>query len=332
MNALALLLTLFCFGTQREERVFFAELVVEGPLEEIVIEHAGGGETRVRGNLRAGERRSLDVPLVVNAPLWRETLPTIELPEPQLFGAGPSASAKLTGFVEPQPLAKLEALPPGLLARPLPPPIEGERPLRASTILALALAFVATIFLRRKGILALSVGVVGAIGMAYLVRDAQDEPSAVRTVLEGDLNLRRFQEVSVARDELPMPFDGLWTDPPGVPMTFELNLEGEGFARAAGARLIGRRVAAAPERFDLEHNGLGSLEMVWTRTDRSFWALQAFWPEGSPFVQGTAAPGTPLAPPGWLAGVMPPGEGLLVGRLESGSWVRLTGLTAPGGD
>ena len=115
---------------ERAERLLHAELEVGGPLTSVRM-RTDAGLTSVDGRIRDGERRRLRVPLVVDAPLWRELLAELPLPSLESDGGG---QARWDGWSAAQPRARLESLAPSLRIAGAPPAPFLERRLSAPVL------------------------------------------------------------------------------------------------------------------------------------------------------------------------------------------------------
>lgn len=318
-----------------EEQVLFVELVAQGPLEAVLV---GGGETgderesgalRVEGPLRAGERRTLLLPLplalALPASLARETLAE-RLPTVRLLGAGAGAAARVVGLADPQPAQALERLPPGLRGRPRPAPPDSRAEPRWAALAAVVLALCASLAARRRPLALSLAALAGALLAFFSAGSARALPTEVR-VLEADLASARCLEVRAARDEIGLGFDGLAVEPASTRLAIRCDFEGRGSVRAPGALLVARRVVSLSGPLDPAHNGWEDFEALWVRDSGGRWTFHGPWSRSSALPPERAGP----ALPGWLAAGVPPGVGVLVGRLrEPGvGWVRATGFQAP---
>ena len=371
---------------QGENRHWTARFALEGPLEELRL---GAGPAGVWGTsvldleLLPGERRELVLPLAWRSPLGTRALPM----EPELApvarpeGAG---GGRFLGWTATQPADALDALPPGLAARPRPPLAPGLPGLGAPGFLLALVALVLGAGLARRPRasagaapggagagaapgegprdLAREPGAASPAGTAaalllaagvglllFLLGRRAPPPAPPVEVLEGDLARGAWLQVRSAAGELAGPFARLEVDPAGARIDFLVRPSGEPLARAEGPS--GGRAARLHALLPLEGpraapgGGLaeppfGTLEEAWARTPGGRWRRLGTWRAGEP-APSVRAGGEPEEPgdrpaaaalPGWLVTGLPPGSGVLVGRLagEARRWVRVTGVGGGG--
>jgi hypothetical protein len=313
------------------------ELRVEGPLRGVQLSCGQAGKTLWRGEIMAGESRTLRLPVPLSATRREELRIQVE-------GAG---TAELVGWLPP-----VKTLPRFLQSRSLSGPVPMVRRLGWSATLLLVAAGVAVLGLRRRPSWALGVGSLGALALVFCpgppelgggilrVFEGQGDggtPRWLRTdagvgALEVDGSATLLRVLSAARGQMPLTF------------TVEESLGGED--RSIGAEApAGTRLAAswAPARsfgaLTQEVQGFGPLEQVWTRgvgeATPDLWVQRGPWALGMPLPE--VQPG--LAPPGWLSWGLPQGRGILLAKVAPGGpgwavegavpesvWLRLVGF------
>ena len=326
-----------------EERLWYAELRVEGPLQELVLDAGELGSTRLELELLAGESDVLSLPVPVRSPLGVDGLERVPLPA--LATVPDGASVELTGWARQQPAGRVALLPPGMRARPTPSVPGSARQATAGGLLLITTAFACGWLLRKRRWVGPAVASVLSAGIVLVVW-TEGGRRGQTVIVEADLTRGLWIEVRASRDELFGPFDSLRVEPAG-PIELELrsSLGAERMlqvARAPGRVLVGRRPLQGPVR-DLgrRRNQLGDFTASFLRGPQGTWTRHGAWPAGSAlpeaFGPATASEGGrpngrevraegPAQPPGWLAAGLPPGDWVLLGRLADGRWVRATGM------
>lgn len=327
---LAALLLLAGAAAAGENRAWFLELRLIGPLEEVHFDCGEEGATRLIASLREGEEVRLAVPLPLRSPLGAAPLEQREIPTPRITGAG---AVQVLGWSERQPSAAIDRLPPGLRARARPA-LPDSRPRAGGAALALvAAAFLLALTLRRPRALAPAAALVAAAGALLLTVSAPSSRETVR-VLEGDLASGTWLEAWGARDRLEGLGDRLEVVPDGRSLLLEGELlPGVGardprfVAHAVAAELHARRVVSHSDGLAAPPAGVGSPAACWvrdaagTRHGGGGWK----WGETLSIAPGGGEKG---APPGWLEAGMPPGIEVLLGRFggeDASRWLRVTG-------
>lgn len=310
---------------RQENRSWMVDLELEGPLEELVLDCGDAGESRVRAELVAGERRRVSVPVPARVPLGPDALASVPLPDlASPIGGG---SARVLRWSEVQPVRRTQALV-ALLARPRPP-LPGGPAFPGLGVLAVAGAgWILAASLRRRPVLALGVSLLTAGGVAALGGLEGAPSDGIRLI---DANDGRALEIRAARGSLALPAERVEVLPAGSPLVFTVALSGEGIAgtRTAGACLLGLDVVRPPE-LSPDRNGFGDLAACWVRTPDGRWRAHGAWGLGSALPAATAPSRPDAAPPGWLGTGLPAGRSVLVGRragqVGGEAWVRVVGF------
>jgi hypothetical protein len=328
---------------QTAERSFgIARLRLEGPCSGAWVE-AGGPSTQILADLAAGEVLHVSVPLA--GPL---------LSRPGLAGPGaleaqagalpePAGSARIVGWdlelqslppVTPVPQAAAPPRAHERLARRPRPPLAPARPQASGADLALVGALLlAGLALRRRPAALLLLGGLGAALVWYLPQPAS--PDLEVRVIEGDLAAGAWIEVRAGLGALTIePGEPVRPTlrPDGCEPRYEVDLR-EAVPRwrvlASGCEISMARALGAVE-LSLDHNGLGRLDPLWTRSADGRWERRGPWAPGAALPAGAPEPGE--GPPAWLAAALPQGRGVLVGVLEgrpemgwTRTWVRVLG-------
>jgi len=309
-----------------------------GPLQRVELGFPDGSGTTVAIPLASGEHRTLTLPLP-SPSVAPDAQPRITVE-----GVG---SARFAGWVG-DDLTRLrqewERLPPGLRLRPRPPALE-DAPQRGPPLAALLVAcaaFLLALRLRRRGLAALGVGLVGAAATYALGAPSQASGREL-SVLEGDGTSEVWLAVHVGRERLVLePADALRleTRPPRAVLDV---LVDEG---PHGLRWTLRARGATLDRLDLVSleasvltregpNRLGALTQTWVRDGGGTWTRRGPWPAGATLPDALPGPGEP---PGWMNPALPMGVGVLVARRSAASaeveasgkaaerWVRVVGF------
>lgn len=299
------------------DRLHLARLRVEGPVKELTIDCGELGRTEWTGDLRAGEERTLLLPLPAPAEEAR--------PDRGELLAAPQEQ---------------RALAPWLARRAAPAPPGSSRRLPRTAALALLGTWLVALLLRRAaaGPL-LATGAAGA-ALVALAPAGRSEDQLVRVLeLEGAGPAARWGVIDAALGTLPVPRrDGEVTCADGGPLVYRV-AEGDRFWRLEGrpGQLLVRRevLEGRPPVLEPELQALGALERTWSR-GAAGWAAGGAWELGAaqPQPQEGAAPGG--APPGWLVAGLPQGYWIAVGELRGqapgsngppavASWLRAVG-------
>ncbi len=328
MNAsLAALLALLA-QDGRENRLWWTEVELDGPLEEVRFECAEDGETRIRTDLAAGEERRITVPLPLRSPLGSAGLD--EVPSPSVHARG-SGRATLFLFAEEQPAERVARLPAGLRSRSRPP-LAQESPRAGLAELALvAAAFLLARSRRRMQL------VLGSFAAALLVLflSSRRVPEVRETrVLELDLDARSGFSIRGALDALSFPAERLEVEPAHARIELELELgqqdELRGWIRSSGSRLyaleFGSVEPAWTEPWSRARNDHADFTRTWIRTAQGRWSATGPWRRGEPLTEVPDGISSGADPPGWLCVGLPLGRSVFLGELEQGSWVRASGF------
>ncbi|MFT5689947.1 MAG: hypothetical protein ACI8PQ_002796 [Planctomycetota bacterium] len=325
---------------QVQERAWFVDVSLEGPLGELELRMGEEDRSRLELNLLGGERRSLRVLVPGRIPLGHAALARAPLPEIQ-GGAGAGGSAEVLGWSEDQSAGVFEALPPGLRTRSIPPVVAGAGTARAGALLLLVLGLGSGLFLRRRPWTCLLLGIV--LGAAVLWLQLLSGASGAQTiVLEADLERGLWLEVRAARDELSGPFESLAVDPEGGAILVESSLDsfsstssegdpgvGPVLAMAPGRVLVGRRMLpgsppALTSGAAAGGNQWGDFELTFLRDPRGNLSAHGAWGQGAALPPQDDS--SSADPPGWLVAGLAPGHWIFLGRLMDGRWVRATGF------
>ena len=328
MKAFLLLTCLAFANADHEDRAWWVDLELAGPLTRVTLDCGEAGTTTLELALLAGERRTVSVPVPARNSLGAAALSALHLPALSFEGAQQDGQARLVGWSAQQPTAALDALPYDLRARPRPP-FQAAGGLAGLGELALLLAVLVTLVaLRRRPLVALAVG--SAAGLVLGLLALRRTPlAAPRQLLELESGGEKALLVTTARGELGLPFERLEVTPGHLPLSIQLELSGgepTGRVLGPGARLIGLRTERRGGLARSE-NRLGALALVWVRGPAGAWSTHGPWPLGAALPAARAA-GEGSVPPGWLVAGLPPGRAVCVGRLAGleAAWVRATGF------
>ena len=332
-------------AAQGEERLWYVDVDLMGPLQGVTLDCGAAGSTRLGATLVGGERSTLRVPVPARVPLGPGSLERIPLPtveSAKVDGRVPG-QVQVLGWSEEQPAAAMALLPPGLKARATPAVALVQRHASAGGLLGLTLAFALGVLLRRRRWLGLLAG--GGMAIALVGVAAREGARRNQTVVvEADLTRDIWLEVRAARHELVGAIESLRVEPEGGRVELELEVgAGAGGAqggrsviraRAKGKVLVGRRrLVGARRDLGARLNRLGDFRAAFVRDPAGRWTPRGAWKVGEalPGVgegdgEGAGAGAAWAGPPGWLATGLPPGEWALLGRLEDGRWVRAMGF------
>ncbi|HEX6886422.1 MAG TPA: hypothetical protein VF530_23805 [Planctomycetota bacterium] len=316
MSALALLGLLVLAG--QENRLWQLELELRGACEAVRLDCGPDGETLLVGPFGPGEDRSLSVPVPVRAPLGREELALVPLPRAELLGAGPDASATVVAWSARQPVDELLAAGPraGLSL----PPAPRARPTAGLPELLAALLAGAFLLRLRARLLPTCLVAVASAALVLGLARARGEGADVVTLVQWREGSATALSIRRGEGELELGGPGLEVSPAGSPIRIEWEARGRGRARSAGGSLFALATTASPA-LRPERNGAERLEPVWTRTPEGRWRRHEAWELGAALGSGRDG-----SPPGWLAGALPPGRGILVARTSRGAWLRCLGF------
>ncbi len=307
--------------TGGENRLWFVDLELRGACAEVRLDCGPDGETRFLGPFADGENRRLSLPVPVRA-LPGADLSSLALPRALVLPAEAAATAHVLGWSALQPALSLERRASALRTRPRPPL---SSTLSRAAWPELVLVLIAGVFLlrfRRRLSILLPLAVGAGLASLELARSRQAEAHAER-VFEWEAGDTRALAITVARDELALPREGLEVVPEGHRLEFTLSRAGEGLVRARGTRLTGLESAGLPPLAHAKNEG-EPLVACWTRSATGVWLARGTWARGEPL--GSRAAGGSGDPPGWLASALPPGRSVLIGRTEAGDWLRCLGF------
>jgi hypothetical protein len=305
-----------------ENRLWFVDLELSGPCEELRLDCGADGETLVRGPFASGEDRRASVPVPVRSPLGVEGLSSLPLPRVRAVPEEAASAVRVLGWSEWQPAPELERDAGALLFRPRPP-LAPARP-RAGwpELLLVGIAGGFLLRLRHRPAVSLALALGAGLAAVELARSRTAALHAER-LLEWETGGALALSVTVARDELALPREWLEIAPEGARLEFVLPNLGCGSARASGARLAAVERAPVPPLAARE-NGGEPLAEVWTRSAGGEWLARGSWPRGEPL--GGPTQGDRRDPPGWLASALSPGRGALLARTAAGTWLRCLGF------
>jgi hypothetical protein len=319
MKLFLLVLVCACIATRvapAQNRAFWAEFALAGPLEGVSFEVGSAGTLHIDGALLAGEERRLVLPLPARSAAERvEPRVVIAERDPTLRGG-----ARFVGWRdEPSALAKL---PLGLRAR-ASPALAAHGPIVPLSALALLAASAAiAVALRKRALLALGCALLAAVLLTLTVAAPSADGHARLCVIDGDVASAwwRISEAGYGRVELrgaPGEFE-LAVEPAGVGLTFRASLDGALEARAPGAKLVvTRALELEPSRSSRIQNGLASFAEVWVR-EAGAWTFRGSWSTGAALADARPGPD----PPGWLASGLPQGIPIVLAREALGAGTR----------
>jgi hypothetical protein len=332
-----------------QSRVSLAEVDIEGPLSEVVLDLGTAGSTRIVGELVAGESRRILVPLAPRSDADRIT-PTIRIrPEPMGLAPDlePRGRARFLGWQN--RASPLDALSIGLRERPRPAVAESSASLSRATPFALLAAAIVVLALRRRPVLALASSVVASAALVLVVHRPDAEASTAVVLVDGDVDSDRWRRVDAAFARIEVPADvgafELWVEPAGAPVFWRVPLDWSwggssggsssgtgGTARAEvaspGARLfLVSTLPGGAALFSRERNQDAALDRAWLREEGT-WTWRGPWPLSAALTAALPRAGPDTAPPSWLASGLPQGVAVLVGRVagSGNTWMRIAGL------
>lgn len=296
----------------------WARLAVEGSGLPIRVE---GSRATTHLELRAvgGDPRELVVPVLHEQAAGP--------PDVLVDGGESGGSARFLGWIDPPPAG----LDPSLRGRSRPA-LDTDVSGAPAALLWMLLGLGLLSFAARKSAWAsLALAGLGGVLAFQLGRGTPQEGPVPHRVLEGRLDGQRWLAVDVGTE---LELDSSWAVehrvyPPDAPLEIRWT-EGLGPAVMevpAGCELV-RRFELDPGLRLLtgELNTWGPLEQAWSRgAEGAAWSGHGAWPVGSGL-----PPGVPERPPGWLAAGLPPGQGVLAGRLGEGAYHGPDGGPPPG--
>jgi hypothetical protein len=314
-----------------ETRARIGEIEVTGPARDLVLSLGQSAETRIEGELLAGERARLVVPLAARGQGPPSVAPRITWPVEDPLA--PAGSARFLGWSA--DTSGIDRLPPGIVARPRPPAGPDEIELPVAVLALLPAAFLLALLARERRTASVLVSLAGAAlcgGWAARDRSRAASGISVLELAQGSgvgLEVRaQFATATLAAAELPAT--ALEVDPEGARVVWVGSFApGSSWqARSRGSALYLLRARDWTDRsFTREKNELADLAETWLREEGE-WTARGAWTLGTPL----PPPRSGAAPPGWLSSGLPQGIPVLLGRIEPASggreeaWIRLTGL------
>ena len=317
MTLLALALLLL---PQASNRLWWAELTLEGPAAPLTLDAGADGATRLDIELFAGERLTASIPVPLFSPLGEAGLTPATLPSPP-EGLTWSRS---------QPALELARRYRPLLNRTGPTPDLARSRASPAALLLLGAGTLVLVALRRRPAALVGFSLVAALGLLALpLRRAPADPTT--TLLEVDLSRNLAAEILVARGELELARPEVWLE--ARPEDARLELVHDPASRRLtvradappGASLRALRAAEVPALTQAA-NDWRDLARVWSRDAQGGWRAHGSWPVGGKLPAPQAEPSG--GPPGWLASGLPPGREVLLGRVrgpDATFWLRITG-------
>lgn len=316
-------------GGLAQNRAAFADVELVGPVRGVVLTPVFGGSTRIEGELAAGERRLVSVPVPVTAAALN-TPPRVTFDEPLALDEIPGR-ARFLGWRG--GLTPTETLSPGLRARARPALAEAPLLISRAVVPLLLIAALVTLAVRKRAWLALLVATAASAALTPLVAPATRDIESSVTLVDGDHSVESWRRIDGALDEIAVPTDihefELWTEPIDAAVTWITPLDPTRpwRARARGARLFLASVVAADQAsLARSGNGYAAFDAAWLRSEGE-WSELGAWALDAPL---PSAP-RPGSPPGWLASNLPQGVAILIAREQAGAaravrWVRVSGL------
>lgn len=317
-------------GAAGENRLWWGEVALRGPVEAAVVRHDDGASALARA-VPAGTERTVRVPLGARVPGDEPARLPRELDATEVSGSG---AARFAGWLEPQPASAWKSVTPGLRARGLPPVADGgARPSAAD--LAIVLAACALGFgLRGRDGARFLVGAVAG-GVLWFLPGAEAEP--VVEVYEGE-GTDSWVVVTRATDRLALRGSELRleVDPPRRPVDFRREAggspasEGRWVGSSPRTRLTSWSVPVAVE-LSRDANRFRSLAACWLRDPAGGWRALGRWELGRGLPGEAGGEPGEAPPPGWAASGLPPGRAVLLGRAEGvgtdrETWIRWVGF------
>jgi hypothetical protein len=316
-----------------ESRVRRAEIALQGPLERVEIAFADGSGAVLELALRAGERRSMSLPLPVPAG-GADLEPRVDVQGDGSAIVAPSAS------VEPAAIEAWSRLPIALRQRPLPPAPDsrdGASTPWAAWLLACA-GFALALRARERGALALLAGALGG-GAAFAAASMGDDARSELVLLEGTADSPLWVRVRAAEGRLEVPADlgaaRIETRPARAALRLHVAEGPQGLrcsleSGQAAIYLVDVQEFGRGRLTRADPNDLAPLARAWARDPDGTWTFRGAWDAGA-----LLGPPEPVAgePPSWIQPALPLGTGILIaeqaGAAAGGgprTWVRLVGF------
>ena len=327
LPGLAVLLGFSGIDASGGNRIWWGDVLLVGPVAEAHFDCGEDGDVRLVAALVAGERRTVSLPFPVRSPLGTDGLSSVPVPRVSLRARDGSAqepgspgSVEWIGWSAEQTSERFDRLSPALRGRSRP--IPGARsPQPGAAALALALGtFLVGFANRRRVWVALSTGLAGAA--ALLLMTIVLTPVERRTrVHEIDLGLAQSFVVEAGRSAT-LPARRVEVAPEHTALRFELSLSGDDVVGTA-APVSDRSSSESVRIFAFQSATVtpwsrggnpDALAAAWVRSQGGRWTAHGAWPPNTPL--GPRTEGEAPAP-GWLSAGLPPGRGVLLGRVES---------------
>lgn len=330
MTVLAALLLGSCFAApppDKNSRAWLAEVEIEGPIADIVLDMGASGETRLVGALVAGETRRLSVPLPARAESERFT-PAIRSAPLADVHAEAQGAVRFVRWLEP-PASDVERLPPGLRARARPPVARSAAAPSTAALLALAALGLTALGLAERARIALLVAVPGAAALWWFEPVRSSESAAHVILVEGDSTSPTWLEVEAACDRLeivpPIGAAQIEVWPQGARLVWRVPLEGGNAFQVFGREVQIYRLSAfepGDRHVDRRRNHWAAMAETWVR-EAGEWRAHGSWPLdlALPPALDDGGKNGGDAPPGWLASGLPQGPTILVARMSPGGGV-----------
>lgn len=323
-----LALAFLASGAVAFDQARLAEIELKGPLQNVVVHAAGGGRTRIEGDLAAGETRVLTVPIA--QPDGTSSAPAITF-DAELDPARANGSARFVRWRE--RAGALSKLGPGVRARARPALAETVVAISSAAPLVLLGAAIVVVSVRRRPWIALGVALAAAAALFPLVKAPARDLEASVTLVDGDAQAAVWRRVDAAFDTLALPAEdldlALETDPAGVAVEWHVPLDRTQPVRVRSPRtrlFALRGIEVGDGVLGRARNGYAAFDDAWLRED-GVWKHVGPWDLGAPL----PVLGTEGMPPAWLASGLPQGVPVLVARERGGSsrsatFVRVSGL------
>lgn len=297
-------------------------LQLVGPLDSVRIDCGAAGETRLEIPLLSGERRDLQVPLVI---------------EPSFVDSKVDVSWEGSGSVSWPSTGELNA-PPYVAHSNLPLPVVpvAAPVLLLPAILGLVALALLLLFLRCKPGLMVAATVAGSALLLLQVGDVNpNTPGLVRIIEMGSEDMgsagswKVFDSALDAMPHQPGQSIRLQVKPASAPVTWLVTEQAGSLAieARAGGALLRKQSTMKPGmlRLQKDQNALGNFESSWVREVSGQWTARGPWTLG--LALPDPVPGG-AQPPGWLVTGLPQGPEIWVARFAEGAGPRAAAVGA----